>query len=397
MSRTIYLDWAATTPLSEEAACAMKPYMIPGIENLCRNANPNSLYALGRKAFSDLESAREQLSTCLGISRPDEIIFTSGATEANNMVFWGLIEAAKKRALQKGIHDYRPHIITTSIEHDAVLSYVRRMASSGCEVTYLHPNREGYIEISDLRNALKKDTLLVSVQMVNGEIGTIQPIAELVEIAHAVGALFHTDAVQALGKIPVDLGALGVDAASFSAHKIGGPKGIGLLYLRSRTPFDPLMLGGGQENGKRSGTQNVCGAVGFAAACKVAFTQQEEESKRLACLRDLIYKGLSSYHFINPTVATMDTRHKQAPHIAHLCVKGWESETLILRLDSKGFAVSGGSACASHSLKPSHVLRALGITDDVAHGALRISLGRYTTEQDIVDFVIAFEECIRGS
>ena len=229
------------------------------------------------------------------------------------------------------------------------------------------------------------------------KLGTVQPIEELVKIAHEVGALFHTDAVQALGKLPVDLGALGVDAASFSAHKIGGPKGIGLLYLRSRTPFDPLMLGGGQESGKRSGTQNVCGAVGFAAACKVACVQQEEESKRLARLRDIVYKGLSSYHFVNPTVAKTASDRKYAPHIAHFCIKGWESETLILRLDCKGFAVSGGSACASHSLQPSHVLRALGIANDVAHGALRISLGRYTTEQDIVDFIIAFEECIRGS
>ncbi len=396
MSRTVYLDWAATAPLCEEAAGAMKPYMIAGPENLICNANPNSLYGLGRTAFSDLEDARSRLMACLGAARPDEITFTSGATEANNTALWGLVEAAKKKAVQKGIKDYRPHIVTTAIEHDAILAYARRLAASGCDVTYLRPDRGGRIEASTLAAALNERTVLASIHMVNGEIGVVQPLEELARTAHDAGILFHTDAVQALGKIPVDLGTLGVDAASFSAHKIGGPKGIGLLYLRTRTPFDPFMLGGGQEYGKRSGTQNVCGAQGFAAACEAACGRQQEEHGRLARLRDIVYAGLALYDGVEVTVGDKGKGAACAPHIAHVCVKGWESETLVLRLDRKGFAVSGGSACSSHSLEPSHVLRALGLSADTAHGALRISFGLYTTERDVEDFIAAFEDCLKG-
>ena len=234
---------------------------------------------------------------------------------------------------------------------------------------------------------LDEDAVLVSVQAANSEVGSIQPIAALARAAHGAGALFHTDAVQALGKAPVDVGAWGVDAASFSAHKVGGPKGVGALYLRARTPFEPQAIGGGQESGRRSGTQNVAGAAGFAAAVHAACGLQERAAARLSALRDRLYAGLAAHDAVEATVDVAPGSVEFLPNIVHVLVRGLESETLILRFDLRGFGVSGGSACSSHSLAPSHVLHALGIDDDRAHGALRISMGRYTTERDVDAFL----------
>lgn len=393
----VYLDYAATAPLCEEAAQAMAPYQVPGRANLAVGGNANSLHAPGRAAFAALEDARKSVARDLGARRPDEIVFTGGATEADDAALLGIAQAAAAERRRRGAGSSEPHVVVTAVEHDAVLAPAKRLEAQGFRVTRLAPNRQGFIEPRALEAALDDDTVLASVQAANSEVGSIQPIGELARIAHAAGALFHTDAVQALGKVPVNLQELDVDAASFSAHKVGGPKGVGALYLRARTPFEAYAIGGGQESGRRSGTQNVAGVVGFAAAVHAAVAMQEGESARLRGLRDELYARLAALDAVEATVDVEPGSADFLPNIAHVLVSGLESETLILRLDMQGFGVSGGSACSSHSLEPSHVLRALGIDADRAHGALRISMGRYTTAADIDAFVAAMEKSLDWS
>lgn len=391
----VYLDCAATTPLCEEAAQAMAPYLVPGRANIALGGNANSLHAPGRAAFEAMEQARRSVAADLNASRPNEVIFTSGATESDNAALLGVAVAAadaRRRASGKSVSDFTPHFITTSIEHEAVLVPAKKLESMGWRVIYLDPDKQGFVSVDSLQTALSDETVMVSVQMANSEVGSIQPIAELAGAAHAKGALFHTDATQALGKTPVDVRALGVDVASFSAHKICGPKGVGALYLKARTPMSEFLGGGGQEEGRRSGTQNVCGIVGFAAACHAACSMLEEESTRLAVLRDRLYAELSAIPGVTATVDVSEGSF--LPNIVHVIVDGFESETLVLRLDMMGFGVSGGSACSSHSLSPSHVLRAMGISADRAYGALRISMGRYTTSDDIEAFITALKSCL---
>ncbi|MEG0026869.1 MAG: cysteine desulfurase family protein [Raoultibacter sp.] len=394
MKSYTYLDWAATTPLSEEASDAMKPYMIPGRDNIVYGGNANSLHSSGRAAFRALEEARGLIARSIHAARPDEIIFTSGATEADNAVLFGVVSACVKRAKQQGKRDFVPHVITTTFEHDAVLAPLKVMEARGVEVTRLTPTRQGFIEPQSLQEALRDNTVLVSIMAVNNEIGTIQPLQELAHLAHEAGALFHSDMVQALGKMPVDVRALDIDAASFSAHKICGPKGVGALYMRNKTLFEPFLLGGGQEAGRRSGTQNVCGAVGFAAACKLACSDVEAESERLCALRDYLYEQLCALPGVRSTVAVAPGSRQHAPHVVNVLVSGFESETLILRLDFSGYCISGGSACSSHSLEPSHVLHAVGITPDDALGSVRVSMGRYTTRLDVEGFLEAFHKAL---
>ncbi len=390
----VYLDYAATAPLCEEAALAMAPFQVPGPANLAVNANANALYGLGRAAFDLMENARRRVARALGARRPDEIVFTSGATEADNAALYGLVAGAREVLRKSGRGAAPVHVITTAIEHDAVLAPARRLAAEGVQVTYLAPNRDGFIEASALEAALTEHTVLVSVQMANSEVGAIQPIAELARLTHEAGALFHTDAVQALGKTPVDVSALDVDAASFSAHKIGGPKGVGALYLRARTPFDAFMLGGGQEAGRRSGTQNVAGIEGFAAALEAAVAAAEDESARLRALRDALYAEVLPMDGIQATVDVEAGSRDFLPNIVHLLSDDLESETMVLRFDQLGFCVAGGSACSSHSLEPSHVLKAMGITGDEAYNALRVSMGRYTTDDDIARFTEALRKVL---
>lgn len=385
----VYLDYAATAPLCEEAAAAMAPYFVPGRANLAAGGNANSLHAPGRAAFAALEDARKSIACDLGARRPDEIVFTGGATEADDAALLGIAQAAADERRRRGAGAFAPHVVVTAVEHDAVLAPAKRLEAQGFRVTRLVPDRQGFVEVRALEAALDDDVVLVSVQAANSEVGSIQPIAELARVAHAAGALFHTDAVQALGKVPVNLQELDVDAASFSAHKVGGPKGVGALYLRARTPFQAYAIGGGQESGRRSGTQNVAGIVGFAAAVRAACAMQEDEAARLRALRDKLYAQLGAFDAVEATVDVEPGSRDFLPNIVHVLVDGLESETLILRFDMQGFGVSGGSACSSHSLEPSHVLRALGIDADRAHGALRISLGRYTTEADVDAFVAA--------
>ncbi len=387
----IYLDYAATAPLCEEAAQAMAPYWVPGRANLFVGANANSLHVPGRAAFAALEGARKKIASALGASRPDEIILTSGATEADNAALLGLSAAAVAARKRAGSGDFTPHIIVSAIEHDAVLAPAARLASQGWRVTRLAPDAGGFIGPDALAAACDSDTVLVSVMAANSEVGSVQDVGALAKVAHDAGALFHTDATQALGKVEVDVVKWGCDAASFSGHKIGAAKGIGALYLRARTPFDAFLLGGGQEAGRRSGTQNVAGVVGFAAALEAAQRMQASEQVRLASLRDKLYAAMGSHSGVRATVAVPAGSTSYLPNIVHVLVDDLESETLILRFDMRGFGVSGGSACSSHSLEPSHVLRALGVDADAAHGALRVSMGRYTTEEDVDAFIEALD------
>lgn len=385
----LYLDYAATAPLSPEAVEAMAPYDGLGSESLVLNANPNSLHGPGRAAYRALEEARRTLATCIDAQRPDEVILTGGATEADNAAVMGLALAERDRRAQAGQPCAEPHVIVSAIEHEAVLQPARALKAHGFRVTELTPNRDGFIEVRALEAAIDDDTVLVSVQAANSETGAIQPVRELAAVAHAHRALFHTDAVQALGKMPLSVQRLGVDAASFSAHKIGGPRGVGMLYLRARTPFAPLLRGGGQESGRRSGTQNVRGAVGFAAAAQAATAHVEDDAASMMAMRDKLYRALGSYERVQATVEVEPGSLDYLPNIVNVMVDGLESETMVLRFDGLGIGVSGGSACSSHSLDPSHVLRAMGIPADQAHGALRISFGRTTTAADIDGFLAA--------
>ncbi|WP_165251721.1 cysteine desulfurase family protein [Adlercreutzia sp. ZJ304] len=389
----IYLDYAATSPLCEEALSAMQPYLRSGMGGMPLNANANTLYTAGRVAYRALEDARRQIAKDLG-ARPDEIIFTSGATEADNAALIGIAhaEAERRNHAQAGV--FSGHIIVSVIEHDAVLQAADKLSKLGFQVEYLKPTRNGFIDAHALQRTIRENTILVSVQVANSEVGAIQPVRELAAIAHSVGAFFHTDATQALGKQMINLHEWGVDAASFSAHKIGAMKGVGALYLKARTPFAPQALGGGQENKRRSGTQNVCGATAFAAACKAAISMQAAESARLMHLRDKIYSAIASMDTVIPTVQIKPASLDYLPNIVNMIIPGIESETLVLRFDSLGIAVSGGSACSSQSLEPSHVLRAMGISSDDARCALRVSMGRTTTENDVEAFLQALPKVI---
>lgn len=388
-ARCTYLDYAATAPLAPEALAAMQPHLQAGPAGIMEDANPNSLSKPGRAAFKALEAARRSLASSLGASRPDEVIFTSGATEADNAALSGIAHAAFHERTRAMSGTFAPHVITTQIEHDAVLMPAKRLESQGFEVTYLKPDRDGFIAAADLEQALRDETVLVSVQLANSEIGSVQAISQLASIAHERGALFHTDAVQGLGKVEADVSKMGVDAASFSAHKIGGPYGVGALYLRRRTPFEPLILGGGQESGRRSGTQNVCGAVGFAAAASVATSDVEADGARMREMRDALYARLSSFERIQPTVACGAGSRDFLPNIVNVLIEGVESQTAVLRFDALGFAVSGGSACSSGSLDASHVLTACGISSDEAQTELRVSLGRGTDMDQVEAFLRA--------
>ena len=369
----VYFDYAATTPVDARVLDAMLPFFNE------RFGNANSLYALGRDAYRGLEEARETVAAAIGAASPDEVIFTSGGTESDNA---GLIGILTKLAPEGGAH-----LIVSALEHHAILEPAHYLEKQGYEVTVLAPRKSGHIHPDDLRAAMKPNTKLVSVMHANNEIGTINPIRELAEVAHEGGALFHTDAAQTLGKIPFDVVALGIDAASFSSHKIYGPKGFGALYLKKRTPFNTIQRGGGQEFKKRSGTQNTPGAAGFAKALELMLADQASEIVRLSALRDKVINGvLGSLENTQCTTAV----EPRLPHIVSLLINGVEGEAMLLQLDNKGIAVSTGSACSSGSLEPSHVLLAVGCPPEIAHGSLRISLGRFTTEQDVDYFLEVF-------
>lgn len=370
MDRTAYLDYAATTPTDQRVVDAMLPFFTE------RYGNANSLYALGRDAARALEEARERVATSIGAAKPEEIIFTSGGTESDNTAIIGLATAGGRA---KG------HVIVSEFEHHAVLEPAWWLGKHGFDVTELKPRTNGIVHPEDLEAALRDDTILVSVMHGNNEIGTVQPLAELAALAHARGALFHTDAAQTLGKIDFNVAELGVDAASFSGHKIYGSKGTGALYLKKGVRLAPYLMGGGQENKRRSGTQNLPGNVGFATALEIMDAERATEIPRLTALRDrLIEHLLDSIQYSQLNAASAATR---LPHIANFVIPGVEGEAMLLHLDAGGIAVSTGSACSSGSLKPSHVLLAIGCPVEFAHGSLRVSMGRFTTEED-VDYLV---------
>lgn len=394
MEKPVYLDWAATAPLCKDAAEAMAPFLQAEIAGLIAgNGNANSLYEVGRTAFRALEESREVVARAIK-ARPDEIIFTSGATEADNAALFGIVDAVMTRAEQEGDHECVPQIVVSSIEHDAILNAAETLGHWGAQVTYVNPDASGHITPQALEEVITDRALLVSVMAVNNEVGSVMDVPALAEVAHKAGALFHVDATQAFGKIPVSVKEWGVDALSISSHKIGGPKGMGALYLKARTPFTAQIVGGGQESGHRSGTQNVMGAVGFAAAARAALGNLDADAQRLRGLRDECYARLLENPKVKPAVKVEPGSKEFAPHVVNVLVRGIESETLILQLDRRGFCISGGSACSSHSLDPSHVLKAIGISRDDALGSLRVSLGNATTAEEIDVFIDAFNEVV---
>jgi len=366
-----YLDYAATTPILDEVLEAMMPFQTKYF------GNPSSVYAAGRAAKKGLEESRELMAEAIG-AQPSEIVFTGGGTEADNLALKGVaLKASGGRAPGKPMR-----VVTTSIEHHAVLHSVDWLERLGFDVQLAECLPNGVVDLDHLASLVTPDTILVSVMLVNNEVGTIQPLKKISAIVREKSrALVHTDAVQALGKISVDMGELQVDLAAFSAHKLGGPKGTGALFVRRKTPIEAVIHGGGQEKDLRSGTPNVAGIAGLAAAAQIAAKEVEQESDRLLQLRDRLQKGLTE------SLKGVQVNAAGAPRISgtlNVCIEGVEGESLLLMLDRAGIWASSGSACQSGSLDPSHVLSAMGIPKKTALGSLRLSLGRGSTEGDVV-------------
>lgn len=365
----IYLDYAATTPADPQVAQAMKPYFSE------KYGNPSSIHSFGQETKAAIEKAREQVAKLIG-TKPEEIVFTSGGTEADNFALEGVAFANEKKG---------NHIITSAIEHHAVTECCEFLKKRGFEITYLPVDKFGVVSLEDVRKAITHKTILVSVMHANNEIGTIEPIDESAKIVKAKGIYFHTDAVQTAGHIPVNVNELGVDLLSISAHKLYGPKGIGALYVRKGTRMVSFLHGGGQENGRRASTENVPGIVGFGMAAELALRDVKNgESKKLLPLRDKLIKGILEKI---PDSQLNGHPSLRLPNNVNVSIKYVEGESMLLNLDLQGIAASTGSACSSGSLEPSHVLLAIGLSHELAHGSLRFTLGKYTTEEDI-DFVL---------
>ncbi len=375
-NKKIYLDYAATTPLAKEVLKEMFPFLEKDF------GNPSSIHSFGQKAKEGIDKSRERISNFLNCSL-SEIFFTGSATEANNLAIFGVVRAAQKR-------EERPHIITTQIEHHAVLEPCRQLEKEGVEVTYLPVDKEGLIKISELKKAIKDNTLLVSIMYANNEIGTIQPITEIGNLikkinsrskpqSSAIGIYFHTDAVQAINYLDCDVKKLGVDLLTLSAHKIYGPKGVGALYVKTGTQIVPLIYGGGHERGLRSGTENVASIVGFGKAIE-GIEKSKSGIERIKKLRDKLIDNILKNI---PGTKLMGARDKRLPNNVNVSISGAEGESMVIALDKEGIAASTGSACSSQSLEPSHVLRALGLSSAEAHCSLRLSLGKYTKEEEV--------------
>lgn len=364
----IYVDHAATTYVKPEVFDEMKPYFTEMF------GNPSSIYSLGRESKKAIENARAQIAFYLG-AHPTEIYFTSSGTEADNWAIKGAAYANRKKG---------KHLITTMIEHHAVLHVFEFLRKEGFEVTYLPVNEKGLVNPQDLAEAIRPDTTLVSIMFANNEIGTVQPIKELASIAKEKGVLFHTDAVQAIGNIDVNVKDLNVDLLSMSAHKFYGPKGVGALYVRKGVRIDNFVHGGAQERNKRAGTENVAGVIGMAAALKLAYENLDEYNKHLRNLSDRLINSVMERI---PYVRLNGDREQRLPGNVNLSFQFVEGESLLLMLDMKGIQASSGSACTSGSLEPSHVLLAIGLSHETAHGSLRITFGEKNTEEE-VDYIV---------
>ncbi len=366
----IYLDHNATTPCDPRVVEAMIPYFTNSFGNAASRNHP-----FGWQAEEAVDYAREQVAKLIGAD-PKEIIFTSGATEADNLAIKGVFEMYASKG---------NHIITCNIEHKAVLDTCKHIEKEGGEVTYLKVKDDGLIDMKELEAAIKPTTILIAIMYANNEIGTVMPMKEISELAKKKGILVFSDATQAVGKIPVDVNKDGIDLMAFTAHKMYGPKGVGALYVRRKNPrvkVTAQMDGGGHERGMRSGTLNVPGIVGFGKACEICMNEMEEETKRLSALRDKLESALTK---IEESYVNGSTQHR-LPHVTNISFKYVEGEGLLMGFN-KDIAVSSGSACTSASLEPSYVLKALGLGDDLAHSSLRFGLGRFTTE-DQIDYTI---------
>ncbi|MFH1106253.1 MAG: cysteine desulfurase NifS [Candidatus Aenigmatarchaeota archaeon] len=372
--KRIYMDYAATTPVREEVLEEMNKYFYG------KFGNASSLHSFGAEAAQAIEESRKRIATAINAT-PDEIIFTSGGTEADNLALKGVAFANRNKG---------NHIIVSSIEHDAIIQTAEYLEKNGFSVTKLHVDKHGLVDLEELKNSITGKTILVSVMHANNEMGTIEPIEEIGKICKSHGALFHTDAVQTLGKIPIDVNKMNVDLLTVSSHKIYGPKGVGALYVRKGVKLEPVAHGGGQEHGMRSGTENVAGIAGFGKAAELAVAEMGAESARLEKLRDRIIAGILKIE--NARLNGHAT--KRLPNNVNATFKFIEGEGLVLLLDEAGIAVSTGSACSSKSLEPSHVLLALGLKHEEAHGSLRITLGRETAESDVEYLLSVLPGCV---
>ena len=366
--RKVYLDNAATTALSPKVLEKMMPYLTDIY------GNASSPHSFGQTARIGVEHAREQVARAINAD-PSEIVFTGCGTESDNTVLFGVAE----RYAKKG-----DHIITTNAEHHAILHSCAALEKKGIKVTYLPVDKDGLVTPEQVRDAITDKTILVSVMFANNEVGTIMPIPEIAAVCHEKGVLFHTDAVQAAGHIPIDVKAMGIDMLSISGHKFHGPKGVGVLYERKGIRLPSYIIGGEQEKGRRAGTENVAGIVGLGEALELAVTNMSETSARMTRMRDRLIEGIEA---TIPEVKLNGHRTKRLPNNVNFSIKYIEGESILLMLDMAGIAASSGSACTSGSLDPAHVLLALGLTHEVAHGSVRMTLGDDTTDEDI-DYVL---------
>ena len=368
MPTKYYFDNAATTPVREEVLQEILPYFREYY------GNASSIYSIAKESKKALEAARAKVAAAIGAT-PDEIYFTAGGSESDNMALRGVVNASKKE---------KKHIITTKIEHHAILHTAEFLETKGVDVTYLSVDECGKISLEELENAICPETVLISVMFANNEIGTIQPIAEIGEIAKKHGVLFHTDAVQAVGHVPIDVEKLHVDLLSMSGYKLGAPKGIGAIYIRKGTRISPLIFGGAQEKKLRAGTENIAGIVGLGKAAELAVAEMEETTKKLTALRDKLIHGILESI---PDSRLNGHPTDRLPGNCNISFSYIEGESLLLLLDALGIAASSGSACTSGSLDPSHVLMAIGLPHEIAHGSLRLTIDRENTEEQ-VDFIL---------
>ena len=375
--KRIYMDYQAASPVDPRVVEAMAPYFGAAF------GNPSSTHAFGQEAKSAVEEARANVASMIGAERKEDIVFTSGGTESNNLALIG----AAQRNKEKG-----NSIVTSSIEHISILNICKHLSRLGFETKQVPVDNQGLVEPKAIERMITDKTIVVSVMYANGEIGTIQPIADIGRIAHAHGTLFHVDAVAAAGKVPIDVGKENIDLLSLSSNDIYGPKGVGALYVRKEAQIRPIIMGGGQERGLRSGTENVPGIVGMGKAAEIAVQEMSNESAQLTRLRDKLRAGISEripHSYVNghPT--------RRLPNSLNVRFSYIEGESLVLSLDMEGIAVSSGSACSSKTLEVSHVLRAIGLKHEEAHGSLLFSLGRWNTEEDVDEALRLLPEIVR--
>lgn len=366
--KIVYLDNAATTKLDNNVFNEMIPYLT---ENY---GNSSSIYKLGKQSKKAIEESRNKIAKILNCD-PKEIYFTSGGTESDNIAIKGIAKSYKNKG---------NHIITSKIEHPAVLETCRQLEKEGFDITYVSVNNDGIIDLEELKRSIKSETILISIMYANNEIGTIQPIQEIAKISKEKNIVFHTDAVQAVGSVKIDVKNLGLDSLSLSSHKFYGPKGVGALYIKQGVKFDSLITGGHQERNKRAGTENVAGIVGMGKAIEIAYEKLEKNNKKITFLRDYYIENIEKRI---PYIKINGDRKHRLPGNANISFEFIEGEGVLLYLDLKGIYASSGSACTSGSLDPSHVLLAIGLSHEIAHGSLRITIGKYNTKQEI-DYLV---------